>query len=103
MILFGEQGCESEIDETLPLSQGAKTEAVCFDAAKERSKGGRPALASTDPSGLGRFKGGKGEDASHDLRTLLDFSGGRRAYGVLGMQRDDPRNRLRQAEGFSTT
>ena len=89
------------LNEELPyLSAQGPCERVSFDAAAERSKS--EALANPTISLIARRQGAAANPCT-PVQVLHDYSGGKQAYGVIGMQRDDPRNRLRQKEGFSMT
>ena len=106
MELLLECSDEGNVDEQLPLvssASGAATERITFDAQREQGKS--PARRALAEGTLLVARGGSGGLAAADesLTLLRHYSGDKLAYGILGMQRDDPRNRLRQRRGFLAT
>jgi hypothetical protein len=89
---------ESSVEESNAIgsSDGSRVEIVSFDAKKVLLK----PLANGHTT---LIRNGHAKSDSSEMTSLRQYSGGRGAYGVLGMQRNDPRNRLRQEAGFSTT
>ena len=104
MELLLDRGSQASVGETLAHSNlpGATAESVAFDAKLEQLK--HPALKplANPTSSLIAHSQGVAQ-APGVVSVLHDYAGGKQAYGVLGMQRDDPRNRLRQNKGFTTT
>ena len=106
MELLLDRGGRSDVNEDLPLvssTSGAATERITFDARKEQGKS--PARRPLADGDLLVARGGSSGPAAADgpLTSLRQYSGGKLAYGIIGMQRDDPRNRLRQRRGFLAT
>ena len=105
MELLLDRGDKGNVDMELPLVSAAATEHLTFDAETERGKSPpRRALANSGSAPL-VIRGGGGPAAVDPapLGSLRQYSGDKLAYGILGMQRDDPRNRLRQRRGFLAT
>lgn len=94
MELLLDRAAAPQVEEKLD-SSSAYRESVRFDAARERR------LACED----GLIAHGKGKSLSQlqPIAALHDYTGGKGAYGVLGMQRNNPQNRLRQSSGFGCT
>ena len=101
MELLLDNGHLDHHETSLPCGTEAAEERVVFDATKENKK--TPARLAHDGEASQLIVGSQAKSTSQPLANLSQYSGAKQAFGILGMQRDDPRNRLRQKEGFTTT
>jgi len=102
MELLLDKGEEPMVDVQLNSEQpnSEYKETIRFNAEAERVH----RLACGD--GLIAHRKGKDSNqlvCSHLIAALHDYTGRKAAYGVLGMQRNNPQNRLRQSSGFCCT